>query len=249
MNKEIQLNGHKVEICDSGSGSIDPWTGKKADELGVSLVGTSDMASFMRVDEETIYKLPHYGYPVYELISNGTISSYSDLLSWCDKNIRENDKFSYSKSVADLLRIKRRKDMQERQMTEVKQVIVVRKDLGMRKGKLVAQGSHASLGSLLKFFTKRERYGGSIEYSTLFKPGSALDKWLNGIFTKICVYVNSEQELLDLDKKCEELEIPHALITDAGLTEFHGVPTITCLGIGPWDSGEIDKITGNLPLL
>ena len=249
MKNEIQLEGHKIEFCDSGSGSIDPWTGKKADELGVSLVGTSDMASFMRIDEETIYKLPQFGYPLVELISNGTIASYSDLLSWCDKNTGKNDKFSYSESVNDLLKLRKRKDMQEKQMTNVKQVIVMRKDLGMRKGKLVAQGSHASLGSLLKFFSTKERCTGSIECFAFFKPGSALDKWLNGIFTKICVYVNSEQELLDLDKKCEELEIPHALITDAGLTEFHGVPTKTCLGIGPWESSEIDKVTGNLPLL
>ena len=49
--------------------------------------------------------------------------------------------------------------------------------------------------------------------------------------------------------KLDETYIPHALITDAGLTEFHGVPTNTCLGIGPYIAEEIDKFTGNLPLL
>ena len=138
---------------------------------------------------------------------------------------------------------------------EVKQVIVMRKDLGMRKGKMIAQGSHASLGSLLKM-AKRENHTNGflstdkwtrIEFD--FQEGSVLDKWLGGIFTKICLSVNSEEELLDLDKKCEEAKIPHALIVDAGLTEFHGIPTTTCLGIGPWESSEIDKITGSLPLL
>lgn len=43
--------------------------------------------------------------------------------------------------------------------------------------------------------------------------------------------------------------IPYALITDCGKTEFGGTPTVTCLGIGPYLSEELDKITGNLPLL
>ena len=125
----------------------------------------------------------------------------------------------------------------------------MRKDLGMRKGKMIAQGSHASLGSLLKFFNKSKDSEGNITYSVQFPPDGILDNWLNGIFTKICLGVNSEEELMEIKRKCDEAEIPNALITDAGLTEFHGVPTKTCLGIGPWESEEIDKITGELSLL
>lgn len=134
-------------------------------------------------------------------------------------------------------------------MKNIKQVIVMRKDLGMRKGKMIAQGSHASLGSLLKFFNKSKDSEGNITYSVQFPPDGILDNWLNGIFTKICLSVNSEEELMEIKRKCDEAEIPNALITDAGLTEFHGVPTKTCLGIGPWESEEIDKITGELSLL
>jgi len=134
-------------------------------------------------------------------------------------------------------------------MKNIKQVIVMRKDLGMRKGKMIAQGSHASLGSLLKFFNKSKDSEGNITYSVQFPPDGILDNWLNGIFTKICLGVNSEEELMEIKRKCDEAEIPNALITDAGLTEFHGVPTKTCLGIGPWESEEIDKITGELSLL
>ena len=39
-----------------------------------------------------------------------------------------------------------------------------------------------------------------------------------------------------------------ALITDAGMTEFHGVPTHTCLAIEPAFPQDIDPITGELPL-
>ena len=124
----------------------------------------------------------------------------------------------------------------------------MRKDLGMRKGKMIAQGSHASLGSLLKMARREESEAGvKIEFN--FPADSVLDKWLNGVFTKVCVYVESEQDLEEIKAKCEAAGIPNSLILDAGLTEFHGVPTKTCLGIGPWWSSEIDKITGSLPLL
>ena len=148
-----------------------------------------------------------------------------------------------------------------------KQVIVFRKDLlkgpnAIRKGKFGAQVAHASLGSLLKFFNiyKQEpvRLGlsGNVEpgqiqykYSVVFRENTVLNDWLNGKFTKVVVSVDSDEELVALNKALDETYIPHALITDAGLTEFHGVPTNTCLGIGPYISEEIDKFTGNLPLL
>ena len=148
-----------------------------------------------------------------------------------------------------------------------KQVIVFRKDLlkgpnAIRKGKFGAQCAHASLGSLLKLFNiyKQEpvRLGlsGDVEskqvqykYNVTFGENTVLDNWLNGKFTKVVVSVDSDEELIALNKALDETYIPHALITDAGLTEFHGVPTNTCLGIGPYISEEIDKFTGNLPLL
>ena len=147
-----------------------------------------------------------------------------------------------------------------------KRVIVFRKDLlkgpnAIRKGKFGAQVAHASLGALLKLFNvyKQEpiRVGlyeaepGQIqyEYNVFFEENTILDDWLNGKFTKVVVSVDSDEELIALNKALADTFIPHALITDAGLTEFHGVPTNTCLGIGPYIAEEIDKFTGHLPLL
>lgn len=147
-----------------------------------------------------------------------------------------------------------------------KQVIVFRKDLlkgpnAIRKGKFGAQVAHASLGALLTCFSvhKEEliKFGtidvepGQIqyEYNLTFDKDSVLDDWLNGKFTKVVVSVDSDEELIALNKALDGTYIPHALITDDGLTEFHGVPTNTCLGIGPYVAEEIDKFTGNLPLL
>lgn len=149
---------------------------------------------------------------------------------------------------------------------KTKQVIVVRHDLikgehAVRRGKMMAQVAHASLGSLLKLFTitKSETLEGgflepgqvSYNYELNFGPNTVLDDWLSGKFTKIVVSVPGEKELLELYKRLQNSDdiIPFALITDAGLTEFSGVPTNTCLGIGPYISEEIDKYTGNLTLL
>lgn len=143
----------------------------------------------------------------------------------------------------------------------VKQVIVFRKDLlkgenAIRKGKFAAQCCHASIGSLLTLFEVKDGDKDNNDnirnfYHLGVEKESYLDKWLNGIFTKICLSVNSDEELVALYEniKNENPNIPCVLITDCGLTEFHGVPTNTCIGIGPYWSDEIDKFTSELKLL
>lgn len=119
---------------------------------------------------------------------------------------------------------------------EVKQLIVMRKDLNMRKGKIAAQAGHAALGAYLATVaaTNHKNY---------------LDDWLNkGHFTKICVYVNSEEEIRELERKAKGAGIICKVIVDAGFTEFHGEPTITCMGFEPLPAEIIDPITGDLPL-
>ncbi|QJX80020.1 aminoacyl-tRNA hydrolase [Priestia megaterium] len=49
--------------------------------------------------------------------------------------------------------------------------------------------------------------------------------------------------------KAKEKGLPAVLIEDSGLTVFNGVKTKTCLAIGPYNSEEIDEITGHLPLM
>lgn len=130
-----------------------------------------------------------------------------------------------------------------------KQVIIMRKDLNMRKGKMVAQGSHASLGVILDQMERQQKMS-SVSYDMRLPFNHPMQHWLDNSFTKICVYVNSEQELLDLYQKVKSDDIiPCILITDNGLIEFNGIPTITCAAIGPWISEEIDKYTSHLKLL
>lgn len=129
---------------------------------------------------------------------------------------------------------------------EMKQVIVIRKDLKMRKGKMVAQGAHASLGI---FFNRGEIYSDENGYFLQIPLTEEMKEWYLGRFTKICVSVDSKEELEDIYNKAKEADLPVSLIEDAGLTEFNGVKTLTAVGIGPAKPEDIDKITGELSLL
>ena len=104
-----------------------------------------------------------------------------------------------------------------------KQVIVIRKDLNMRKGKMVAQGAHASM----KFILDRGYYGQSELdspeefHSRITSP--AIKSWMEGLFTKVCVSVDSEEELVSIYEKAKESgtsvkkELISALSGPAGL--------------------------------
>ena len=127
-------------------------------------------------------------------------------------------------------------------MRAAKQVIVMRKDLNMRKGKMIAQGAHASLKVLLD--------RGTIAGATVtIALTEAMAAWVGGRFTKVCVSVDSEAALDDIAARAAAAGVPCAVITDAGQTEFHGVPTRTCCAVGPAWADEVDAITGGLPLL
>jgi len=138
-----------------------------------------------------------------------------------------------------------------------KQVIILRKDLNMRKGKMVAQGSHASMKVILDLMKSEmlmtstsDYYADEVEVRTLSLPNeSALKDWINGIFTKVCVSVDSEEELIGIYETAKSMGIPCSMIVDAGLTEFGGVPTKTAVAIGPDWEDKINEVTGHLKLL
>lgn len=131
----------------------------------------------------------------------------------------------------------------------IKQVIVMRKDLNMRKGKIAAQAGHAVLGAIFTRLYQLEEFTWNIENENIvFKGDPILEEWFNESYTKICLYVNSEEELLELKNKADKLGIVAKLVKDNGTTEFNGVPTYTCLAFEPLPSEKIDILTGNLPL-
>lgn len=131
----------------------------------------------------------------------------------------------------------------------IKQVIIVRKDLNMRKGKLAAQVAHASLKVLLDHSEKIDYGDWGVEYKIEAEKNTPLYMWLCGAFTKVVLYVDNEIELIEIYNRVKNEHIQYALVIDSGKTEFNNVPTKTCLAVGPDFSGKIDKITGHLKLL
>jgi PTH2 family peptidyl-tRNA hydrolase len=128
-----------------------------------------------------------------------------------------------------------------------KQVLVMKKfpkDRNMRTGKYVAQGAHASLGAVFSL----GKYDENCQSFIIDCSNPFVYEWLIGRFTKVTVYVETDDELAAIYNKAKAAGIATALITDAGLTEFGGVPTLTGVGVGPDDADKINLITGNLPL-
>jgi PTH2 family peptidyl-tRNA hydrolase len=112
-------------------------------------------------------------------------------------------------------------------------VIVMRTDLNMSVGKMIAQACHAAVScseEAKRTQTKHWR------------------RWRDEGAKKVALQADSLEELEELAKKAESLDITYVLIQDAGHTE---VPpgTTTCIGIGPHQEQFIDKVTGNLSLL
>ncbi len=115
----------------------------------------------------------------------------------------------------------------------MKQVIIIRADLKMGKGKIAAQSSHASLAA----FKKTER-----------KHPEIVREWEMEGQKKVILKVNSESELLECFELAKREEIPAELVRDAGHTQIEA-GTLTCVGIGPWDDEELDELFGKLKLL
>ena len=114
----------------------------------------------------------------------------------------------------------------------IKQVIVVRTDLDMGKGKIAAQVGHACvLGA---------------EHVRKSNP-EWFSEWWEGQ-EKIVLKVSSLKELERVKQDAIELGVPWSEVTDAGHTQI--VPgTVTCISLGPAPEEKIDKITGDLKLM
>jgi len=139
-------------------------------------------------------------------------------------------------------------------MNGPKQIILVRKDIKLPKGKLGSQTAHASLGVVKKlilagnldpfYYDKilphpEDIYGWKRDY---------IGQWWLGSWTKVCLGLGSIDELDPLLDKCVEANLIYDIVTDNGLTVYNGTPTITCIGIEPSSSEILDPIFGHLKL-
>jgi PTH2 family peptidyl-tRNA hydrolase len=114
-----------------------------------------------------------------------------------------------------------------------KQVIVVRRDLGMGMGKTAAQAAHAAVLGV-------ERVRAS-------RPEWASGWWAAGQ-PKVVVQVASVEELADVCDRARDAGLPVVVVHDSGRTQVPaGTPT--CAAIGPAPSERVDAVTGPLRLL
>lgn len=117
----------------------------------------------------------------------------------------------------------------------------------MRKGKMISQGAHASMKVFFDLMKKdNNQYSFTLPDGSL---GEEMKDWLDGIFTKVTVSVNSLEELNQIYDAVKDAGLPVSKIEDLGLTEFKGVPTVTAIAIGPAAAEKIDIFTGHLSLL
>jgi peptidyl-tRNA hydrolase, PTH2 family len=135
---------------------------------------------------------------------------------------------------------------------DTKQVIVINRgtEPRMRRGKEIAQGSHASLAFLTRRLVRVPGWSitqGRAPGRYTLQLTAAERAWLDSSFAKIVCYVDTEDELLELDKAARAAGLQSHVITDSGRTEFSG-PTITALAIGPDWSDKLDAVTGALRL-
>ncbi|MBU0615283.1 MAG: peptidyl-tRNA hydrolase Pth2 [Nanoarchaeota archaeon] len=112
----------------------------------------------------------------------------------------------------------------------MKQVILVREDLKLPKGKLSVQVAHASSEALLR------------------SHKDDITKWRSEGMKKVALKVADQKELIKYKQEAEDLGLVVALICDAGRTVVEP-GTVTCLGIGPDKEEKIDKVTGHLKML
>jgi len=116
---------------------------------------------------------------------------------------------------------------------EYKMVIVVRTDLGMGVGKMIAQACHAAVAC-----SEQAKKTHSKQWA----------RWRDEGAKKVALEAESFEELKELMRKAEQLDLVYVLIQDAGHTEV-APGTTTCLGLGPDQAQRVDKVTGSLPLL
>ncbi|MBN1159977.1 MAG: peptidyl-tRNA hydrolase [Candidatus Diapherotrites archaeon] len=117
-------------------------------------------------------------------------------------------------------------------MENYKQVVLIRNDLNMGKGKIAAQAGHAFVEAYKK---------------TKMKNPDAVDIWEKTGGEKVVLKVSSESELIKYYDRLKR-KFPTVLITDAGHTQIKS-GTKTCIGVGPVKESEIDPITSELKLL
>jgi PTH2 family peptidyl-tRNA hydrolase len=132
----------------------------------------------------------------------------------------------------------------ENDNSDTKQVIIVRSDLKMVRGKEDAQCSHASGSFVFRQLQEQLKSGVNPNELTV-KLSESEAEWVKNSYAKVVLVAHNEEELLELEEKALEANLQVQRIVDAGRTQFKE-PTLTCIAIGPDKINKIDPITKHL---
>ncbi len=111
----------------------------------------------------------------------------------------------------------------------LKQVILVRADLKLPKGKAAAQAAHAAVEAAHR------------------SDKGLVSAWRAAGMAKVVLKVADEKELLRFNQQAKEAGFTTALITDAGRTVVEP-GTRTCVAVGPDEEEKLDELFGKLKL-
>lgn len=115
-------------------------------------------------------------------------------------------------------------------MGDYKQVIIVRADLKLPKGKMAAQVAHGSVEAAMK------------------SDSTKLKRWLESGQKKVVLKIDNEKELVKIFQRAKDQGLCASLITDAGHTVLKP-GTKTVVGIGPDLEDNIDLIAKDLKMM
>lgn len=136
--------------------------------------------------------------------------------------------------------------------TDSKMVIIVPRNLKdangnpVGAGKIGSQVAHASVANVLNLKHAQYTKDGVVYLILTYPEDSPEQHWLEESFTKVLLGVDTPQEMLDIYEKAKAAGLNVSLIEDEGRTVFNGVPTLTCVGIGPHAREAFTGITDHL---
>lgn len=142
--------------------------------------------------------------------------------------------------------------------------IICRKDLSMPTGKFGAMVAHASMSFIIDRLSHKgthhltgddcplqlmvcEATFSDDEFQWLTELDTGLEEHGQVSMAKIVLAVNSEEELLEVEKSANEHNLMCCRVVDSGYS--HNKPnTLTCIAIGPTWPEKLEPVTGKLKL-
>lgn len=126
----------------------------------------------------------------------------------------------------------------------LKQVVVVRKDLGMPVGKLAAMVAHAAMTFILHVWSTTKMFTED-QWRWLTDTDPGLEEVGQVSMAKIVCAADDEAHLLAVEQAAKDAGLTVHRVIDSGYSH-NPAGTLTCIAIGPDYPERLDPVTGKL---